>query len=123
MVSKAELQENPNDKMKLAGAGLLLVAGITLFYVFAEQSLLYRVIALLVLAGVAIFVVYQTSKGKQAAGFFRDARIEVRKVVWPTRAETTQTTLIVMAIVLLMGVFLWLLDVLLAWAFKLVTGI
>lgn len=123
MVSKADLQENPNDKIKLIGAAALIVAGLTLFYLFSEQSLLYRVLGLLALAGVAVFVAYQTSRGKNAAAFFRDARIEVRKVIWPTRAETMQTTLIVLVIVVIMGVFLWLLDWVLAGAFQLVTGI
>ena len=123
MVSRTDLHESTNDKLKLAGAAVLLLAGVILFYVFSEQSLLYRVLGLLVLAAAAVFVVYQTAKGKQAALFFRDARTEVRKVVWPTRAETTQTTLIVMVIVVLMGIFLWLLDWVLAWAFQLITGV
>lgn len=117
------MQENPNDKFKLIGAGALVAAGIALFYLFSDQSLLYRVLGLLVLAGIAVFVVYQTSQGKSAAAFFRDARTEVRKVVWPTRAETVQTTLIVMVIVLIMGIFLWLLDWILSGAFQLVTGV
>ncbi len=123
MVSKADLQESPKDKIKLIAAAALVLLGIALFYVFSDQSLLYRVLGILVLAGIAVFVVYQTAKGKQAAAFFRDARTEVRKVVWPTRAETTQTTLIVMVIVVLMGLFLWFLDWLLSWAFQLITGV
>ncbi|HBR96927.1 MAG TPA: preprotein translocase subunit SecE [Gammaproteobacteria bacterium] len=123
MVSKAEVQENPNNKLKLAAAGGLVALGVLLFYLFPEQSLLYRVLGLLALVGGAIYVVYQTTQGRQAAAFFRDARTEVRKVVWPTRAETLQTTLIVMVIVLIMGVFLWLLDWLLSGAFQLLTGV
>ncbi len=123
MVSKTELQENPNDKFKFMASAALLLIGLGLFYVFSEQSLLYRVLALLVLAGVAVFVAYQTSKGKRTAAFFRDARTEVRKVVWPSRAETTQTTLIVMVIVFIMGLFLWFLDWVLSGAFRMITGI
>ncbi len=123
MVSKTDLQENSNDTIKFIVSGVLLLAGLVLFYTFSEQSLLYRVLALLVLAGVAIYVSYQTSKGQRTAAFFRDARTEVRKVVWPSRAETTQTTLIVMVIVFIMGLFLWLLDWMLSGAFRMVTGI
>ncbi len=123
MVSKTDLQESTSDKLKFVAAAVLLFCGLALFYIFSEQSLLYRVLALLVLAGIAVFMAYQTSKGKQTALFFRDARTEVRKVVWPTRAETTQTTLIVMVIVFIVGVFLWLLDWALAGAFQLITGV
>jgi len=56
-----------------------------------------------------------TAKGRLLAAFFGNARTEVRKMVWPTRVETTQTTLIVIAVVIMVGIFLWLLDMLLAW--------
>jgi preprotein translocase subunit SecE len=81
------------------------------------------VIGLLIIAGLCAFIVYQTNLGKRIVGFFKDARTEVRKVVWPTRAETVQTTLTVFIIVVLVGIFLWLFDMLLAWLFKLITGI
>lgn len=123
MVSKTELQENSNDKLKFIGSASLLILGLVLFYAFSEQSLLYRVLGLLVLVGAAVFVAYQTQKGHKTALFFKDARTEVRKVVWPSRAETTQTTIIVMVIVFIMGIFLWLLDWMLSGAFKYITGI
>ena len=124
MVSKTEVHENSSaDKLKLALAAAILLVGIALFYVFTEASLLYRVIGLLVMAGVAVFVVSQTGTGQRTFSFFKDARTEVRKVVWPGRAETTQTTLIVMVIVFIMGLFLWLLDWVLSGAFQLITGI
>ena len=56
------------------------------------------------------------------AGFISGANTEVRRVVWPTRAETLQTTLAVLVVVLLVGIFLWLLDMLLLWAVQLLTG-
>ena len=79
--------------------------------------------AILAVAGVAVAIVYQTDLGRRAWSFVQDSRTEVRKVVWPTRAETVQTTLIVMALVLLVGIFLWLLDMLLAWGFQTLTGV
>lgn len=123
MVSKAELQDSPNDNLKLIAAAVIALAGLVAFYAFAEQSLLLRVIMLLVVAGIVVFLFYQTARGKRTASFFRDARTEVRKVVWPTRAETTQTTLTVMVLVIIVGLFLWLFDSILSNLFKLITGI
>ncbi len=123
MVSKAELQDSSNDKFKLLAAAAIGVAGLVAFYAFADQSLLMRVIMLLVVAAIVVFIVYQTGRGKRTASFFKDARTEVRKVVWPTRAETTQTTLTVAVLVILVGLFLWMFDSILSYLFRLLTGI
>jgi preprotein translocase subunit SecE len=55
----------------------------------------------------------QTDKGRQVSGFVRDAQIEVRKVVWPTRQETTQVTFIVIIVVIVFAILLWVLDLIL----------
>ena len=123
MASRAEVPTSTADTVKFVVAGALGLAGLVAFYVFAEQSLLFRTLALLALFGVVAFILYQTALGKRTVAFFRDARTEVRKVVWPTRAETTQTTLTVVIIVIIVGIFLWLLDSLLAMLFRLITGI
>ena len=123
MNAKVEDPANSADNIKLIAAGALLLVGLVLFYVFAEQSLLFRVIGLLAVMGVCCFLIYQTAKGKRTVGFFRDARTEVRKVVWPSRAETTQTTLTVFIIVLIVGIMLWLFDSMLASLFRWVTGL
>ena len=123
MVSKAEVTNNSVDTMKLVAAGALVLFGLIAFYYFEGQSLLLRVIGLLIIAGLAAFVVYQTDLGRRTVAFFRDARTEVRKVVWPSRAETTQTTLTVFVIVVIVGIFLWLFDMLLSSLFRAVTGI
>ena len=123
MVSKAEVTTNSLDTMKLVAAGALVLFGLIAFYYFEGQSLLLRVVGLLIIAGLAVFVVYQTDLGKRIVSFFRDARTEVRKVVWPSRTETTQTTLTVFVIVVIVGIFLWLFDMLLAYLFRAVTGI
>ncbi len=123
MVSKAEVQTNTADTIKLVVAGALVLLGLVAFYYFVGQSLLLRVVGLLVIAGLASFIVYQTDLGKRIVGFFRDARTEVRKVVWPSRAETTQTTVTVFIIVVIVGIFLWLFDMVLAYLFRAVTGI
>ena len=104
------------DTVKLAVALLIVIAALAAFYIFIEQSLLYRVIGLLASAGIAVAIALQTDKGQQIWGYFQDAQIEVRKVVWPTRQETTQTTLIVILMVVLVAIILWLLDMFLGWA-------
>ena len=123
MVSKAEVQTNTADTIKLVVAGALVLLGLVAFYYFVGQSLLLRVVGLLVIAGLASFIVYQTDLGKRIVGFFREARTEVRKVVWPSRAETTQTTVTVFIIVVIVGIFLWLFDMVLSYLFRAVTGI
>ena len=123
MVAKAEIQTSSADTVKLIAAAVIGLAGLVAFYVFGEQSLLMRVIGLLVVAAIVLFIVYQTALGKRTVAFFRDARTEVRKVVWPSRAETTQTTLTVIVIVIIVGVFLWLLDMVLAGLFRAITGV
>lgn len=122
MVAKAEIIDSPADRMKLMGAAALVVGGLILFYLFSDFSFLYRVLAFLIVLAVAVFLFLQTGRGDRAQTFFRDSRTEVRKVVWPTRAETVQLTITVMIIVFIVGLFLWLLDMMLGGAFRLITG-
>jgi preprotein translocase subunit SecE len=110
------------DTAKLTVAVALLLGAVLAFYWFAEHSLLLRVLGLLATLGVALFIAAQTAVGARTIGFMTDARTEVRKVVWPTRQETVQTTLIVFAVVIVVGIMLWLFDMLLLWAVRLLTG-
>ena len=111
------------DKIKLLVAVLLIAAGIAGFYYFAEQAaLLYRVLGLLAVVVVSAVVALQTQMGMGAWNFGRSAMREVRKAVWPSRQETVQTTLLVMVMVVIMGLMLWLFDMFLLWAVKLLTG-
>lgn len=114
---------SPLDTLKLAFAIGLLLVGVAGFYVYSDESLLYRVLGLVALAAVSVAVIYQTAVGRRTWSFALDSRTELRKVVWPTRTEAVQTTLIVLAVVILIGIFLWLLDTLLQWAFGAITGI
>lgn len=93
---------------------LILVAGAVVGNsFFAEQPFLYRLIGVLVLAVLAALVAAQTIKGKAFLGLLKDARAEVRRVVWPTQQETIQTTGIVVLFVAFMALVLWLLDMML----------
>ena len=121
--TKPEIQApNRTDKFKLLAAGAIVLMALVAFYVFAAHSLLVRVIGLLVAVGIATAIALKTELGAETLEFIREARSELRKVVWPTRAETTQTTLIVIVMVILMGLLLWLFDVLLLWLVRLITG-
>ena len=107
---------------KLATAAALVLGALIAFYALADYSLLLRVIGLLVAVGVAIVIALRTERGAESLEFMQGARNEVRKIVWPTRAETIQTTLIVLVMVVVMGLLLWLFDVLLFWLVRLITG-
>jgi len=122
MSSRVETQNSTFDIVKLVIALLILASAVVAFYYFSNESLLLRVLGLLAAAGIATAVALQTERGRTIRRFFKDAQIEVRKVVWPSRQETIQTTLIVMVVVIIVGVFLWLLDMFLTWGVQILTG-
>ena len=122
MAGKAEIQSSGLDTAKLSAAIALLVAAVAAFYYYADQSLLYRVVGLLAVVAVAAGISLTSAPGRRLWSFLQDARTEVRKMVWPTRAETLQTTLVVIVMVIIVGIFLWLLDMFLGWAVKLLIG-
>jgi len=103
------------DIVKLVIAGALLAAGIAGYYLLSDQALVLRVLAVIggTIAGAA--VAWFTAPGKTFAVFARESIVEVKKVVWPTRKETIQTTAAVFAFVVVMAVFLWLSDKTLEW--------
>ena len=122
MTSKVEGSENRLDALKWLAVALLVAVGVVGNQYFSAEPILYRVLVLLVLAAVAGFLAFQTAKGKAFAVLLKEARVEIRKVVWPTRQETTQTTMIVVLVVLLMALMLWGLDSLLGWLVSLIVG-
>ena len=122
MVAKTESSASALDNIKLALALSILLAGVVGFYWFDHVAMAWRVLALLGLMGLAVGLVALTSLGRGLFGFSRDARTELRKVVWPTRQETLQVTLSVLVLVLIVGVFLWLVDALLFWGVRMITG-
>ena len=123
MVAKTEqVVSNKLDVFKLLLAIAILIAGIVGFYYYEAESQLYRVLGVVFMAGVAIAISSTTNLGQNLIGFGREARMEVRKVVWPTRQETVQTTLMVIVAVIVIGIFLWLIDMLLAEAIQMLTG-
>ena len=89
---------------------------------YAEYSLLYRVLGIVVVSVIAAVLAVQTTQGASFWKLAKEARTEIRKVVWPTRQESTQTTFIVVIFVLVTSLILWGLDALLGWLVSLAIG-
>lgn len=123
MNSKVETESTRLDGLKWLIVALLVAVGVGGNMYFAGQSLLYRVVVLLVLAALAVYVALQTTKGAEFWKLVKEAKIEIRKVVWPTRQESMQTTLIVFAFVLVTALILWGLDTLVGWLASRILGL
>ena len=106
---------NALDIVKLVIAGALLAAGIAGYYLLSDQALVLRVLAVIGGALAGAGVAWFTAPGKTFTVFARESIVEVKKVVWPTRKETIQTTVAVFGFVVVMAVFLWLSDKSLEW--------
>ncbi|MDW3094100.1 MAG: preprotein translocase subunit SecE [Gammaproteobacteria bacterium] len=122
MAETAEQTNSVMDTVKLVLAAILLLVGFYGFYQFADQPLLYRVLGILLFVVIAAGIALTTTKGRALTSFMQSARTEVRKMVWPTRAETLQTTLVILVVVILVGLFLWLLDTFLGWIMSMIIG-
>ncbi len=116
MVTKTEQTSSAIDTFKLMAAVLVLLAGVVGFYYFENESQLLRVLGMLAVAVVAFFIAASSDPGRRGLSFVKDARVEVRKVVWPTRQETLQTTIAVLFMVILVAIMLWLFDMFLGWS-------
>lgn len=122
-MSKTEQQTNPALNIVFWVVAIALVAaGVYGNSYFSSESLLYRVLGLIVVAAVAGLVALQTTQGRSFWELLKGARTEVRKVVWPTRQEATQTSLLVLAAVVIAGLILWGFDTLLGWIVSLIIG-
>jgi len=110
------------DPLKWGIVIVLVAAGVVGNSVYSDQSLLYRVIALVAAAALAGWVASTTEKGGAFWQLIKGSRTEIRKVVWPTRPETTQTTMIVVVFVFVMALILWALDSILGWLVSMVIG-
>ena len=110
------------DWLKWLVVAALLGGGVYGNWYFQDESLLIRVVALLAGAAVAVFIAIQTERGRNTWNLMREARSEIRRVVWPSNQETTQTTLVVLVLVLIFALILWGLDSLLSWFVSSVIG-
>ncbi|MCC6067872.1 preprotein translocase subunit SecE [Ferrovum sp. PN-J185] len=98
------------DKLKFSFALILVAAGLIGYYQLSEHALLFRVLSVLVGLGLGAVVAWFTVSGQEFFRFSQDAIAETKRVVWPSKKETYQTTLVVFALVVAMGLFLWLVD-------------
>jgi preprotein translocase subunit SecE len=110
------------DKIKIVFAVALLVGGIAAFYYWDQSPLIGRVGAVLGGAAAGAIVFLTSAPGREFFAFSRESIEETKRVVWPTRKETLQTTGVVFAFVAVMAVFLWLIDAGLLWAVRLLLG-
>ena len=99
-----------------------MLAGLVGNYYYSDVPMLYRSLAWLGVLAVAGFIASRTLPGRRVMVFFRDSRMELRKVVWPTRQETMQTTLVVAVMVIILALILWGLDGVLLWVVGWLTG-
>jgi len=122
MNTNAETGPGILETVKLLATAAIVIAGIAAFYALEEQSLLLSVAVVLASVAIAVGVFMLTDRGRTLWKFVQGSRVEIRKVVWPTRTEAVQTTITVFVFVLVLGVFFWLLDMGLLWITRLLTG-
>jgi preprotein translocase subunit SecE len=110
------------DKVKLAVAIALVCAGVAGFYMLGESAAIIRVGAVLIGVVLGALIAWTSVPGKQFYAFAQESAVETRKVVWPSRKESIQTTGIVFIFVVIMALFLWVVDAGLLWVVKLLMG-
>jgi preprotein translocase subunit SecE len=110
------------DKIKLYLSLIIILAGVAAFYMFTEYSVLYRTIAMIVSFVIAFLIASKTEWGAELIAFLRLSTVEMKKIVWPSKKETTQTTMIVGVMVLIIGIMLWIFDQFIGWGVRYLTG-
>jgi len=110
MAEKIESEAGKQDWIKWLVVAVIVGGAVYANSYFAAESLLFRTIGLLITAGAAGWIAAQTVKGRAFVNLCLDARVEIRKVVWPSRQETTQTTIVVLIVIFVVALILWLLD-------------
>ncbi len=101
----------------------VLITGMILFYYYSDVRLFYRVLGMISVVIFSAFIAYQSDFGKLVYSYITDSKVELKKVTWPTKQETTQTTLGVIFVVIVVGILLWLFDMLLGWAIGTLYGV
>ncbi|MCT8578658.1 preprotein translocase subunit SecE [Glaesserella parasuis] len=109
-VEKGVKSKGINNVLWVFSISLLTIAAIGNTY-FAEYfSLIVRILLLVVLCVAALGIAAMTNQGQQSIDFIKDSRQELRKIIWPNRQETTQTTLMVVAMCVVVALALWGID-------------
>ncbi|PCJ17166.1 MAG: preprotein translocase subunit SecE [SAR86 cluster bacterium] len=110
MSDKTSSENSSLDWVKWIAVAAIAAGAIYTNSYFSTESLLFRTIGILLATGAAGWIAAQTVKGRSFVNLCLEARIEIRKVVWPTRQETTQTTIVVLIVIFIVATILWLLD-------------
>jgi preprotein translocase subunit SecE len=122
MDTKVETEKTVLDTLKLLVAGGVLLGGVVGYYNYPDVPGVVRALGVMVALAIAIVIALQSVQGQALWRFVQGSRVEMRKVVWPTREEAIQTTIAVLVFALIMGVFFWLLDLFLLWFTRFLTG-
>jgi len=122
MTEQVQDGARPLDTVKLVAAAVVLVGGIALFYVLSTQPIWVRWLIVLAAFAASVFVALQSHQGKAFGEFVQSSRVELRKVVWPNRQETWQTTAVIFVLLIILGLFFWGLDFLLGSTVTWLTG-
>src|SRR5690348_10004185 len=122
METRVEEQPTIVDTAKLALGVLILLAGLVGYYYFADSSALLRTVGVLLALALGAVAALAALQGRTLWKFILGARIELSKVVWPTREETIQTTIVVLVVALIGGVIFFSLDFFLGWIVTRITG-
>jgi preprotein translocase subunit SecE len=123
MSEKVENASNPLDTVKWILVAVLLGGLVYAYTTYEEISVLYRALGAVATVVIAGAIAATTMKGSAFLTFAKEARIEVRKVVWPTRQEVVRMTLVILAATAAVGVMLYFIDMIIVWVVGLVTGI
>ena len=115
MESKADQTASRFDVLKWLVVFVLIAVGVVGNYYYSSSSVLYRVLALVAMGIVAAVIAMKTDRGRRFARLLKEAKVEIRKVVWPTRQELVQTTVIVIVFVLVVALLMWGMDSLISW--------
>ena len=121
-MTETNIEAKSNNTYLIFSIGVLLL-GMFLFYYFDDVRLFYRVLGMLSILVLSGFIGYQSDFGKLVYSYITDSKVELKKVTWPTKQETTQTTLGVIFVVIVVGILLWLFDMLLGWAIGTLYGV
>ncbi len=121
-MTEKNIETKSSKSYLLLSIGVLIV-GMVLFYYYSDVRLFYRVIGMISVVIFSAFIAYQSDFGKLVYSYVTDSKVELKKVTWPTKQETTQTTLGVIFVVIIVGILLWLFDMLLGWAIGTLYGV
>ena len=122
-MTEKNIETTKSSKSYLVLSIGVLITGMILFYYFSDVRLFYRVLGMISVVIFSAFIAYQSDFGKLVYSYVTDSKVELKKVTWPTKQETTQTTLGVIFVVIVVGILLWLFDMLLGWAIGTLYGV